>query len=31
MEKNGLSYTAYGGIPGEQYKPYVSADASVPE
>jgi putative OPT family oligopeptide transporter len=31
MEKKGLSYTAYGGIPGEQYKPYVAASANVPE
>ncbi len=31
MEKNGLSHSAYGGIPGEQYKPYMPANASVTE
>ncbi|MDF2633610.1 MAG: hypothetical protein K0R78_484 [Pelosinus sp.] len=31
MEKKGLSHTAYGGIPVEQYKPYVPASTSVPE
>jgi len=30
-EKKGLSFTAYSGILGEQYKPCVAASASIPE
>lgn len=31
MEKKGLSYTAYGGIPGDQYEPYVPPTTRLPE
>ncbi|AIF49693.1 hypothetical protein [Pelosinus sp. UFO1] len=26
-----MSHTAYGSIPGEQYKPYISASTNVPK
>jgi putative OPT family oligopeptide transporter len=31
MEKKGLSHTAYGGVPGDQYKPYVPEGSKVME
>lgn len=31
MEKKGLSHTAYGGIKGEDYVPYVSTKEALPE
>ncbi|GAV23859.1 OPT family oligopeptide transporter [Carboxydothermus pertinax] len=31
MEKKGLSHTAYGGVPGDQYEPYVPASTRLPE